>query len=111
MRVAAKSLRGASGFRSNIGIVQEIDFQKRMSLASTAVSWADERPIRTGVIARSSGTVDFECSNRAAKRTSRSQWNVGYGTDCGPSRGGVGRRAFRPTETVTLALATDRPRP
>ena len=34
------------------------------------VSWADQRPIRTGVIARSSGTVDFERSNRAAKRTS-----------------------------------------
>ena len=57
MRVAAKSLRGASGFRSNIGIVQEIDFQGRMSLASTVVSWAGERPIRTGVIARSSAPL------------------------------------------------------
>jgi hypothetical protein len=84
MRVAAKSLRGASGFRSNIGIVQEIDFQGRMSLASTAVSWAGERPIRTGVIARSSGTVDFECPNRAAKRTSRSQWNDGFETYSSP---------------------------
>jgi hypothetical protein len=85
MRVAAKSLRGASGFRSNIGIVQDIDFQERMSLVSTAIGWADERPIRTGVIARSSGTVDFECPNRATKRTSRSQWNGGYGADFGHS--------------------------
>jgi hypothetical protein len=56
-----------------------------MSVASTAVSWADDRPIRTGVIARSSGTVDFECPNRAAKRTSRSQWNGGYRADFGHS--------------------------
>jgi len=31
------------------------------------------------------------------KRTLRSQWNGGFGTDSGPSRGGLCKGAIRPT--------------
>jgi hypothetical protein len=32
------------------------------------------------------------------------QWNGGYGSDSGPSRGGLCTRAFRPTATSTVAI-------
>ncbi len=40
----------------------------------------------------------------AVKRTSRSQWNVGYGADSGPSRGHSFRRALRPIEASKAAF-------
>ena len=48
--------------------------------------------------------ISGERRKRAAKPVSRSQWNVGYGADCGPSRGGSRRGAIRPIEPSKAAI-------
>ena len=45
-------------------------------------------------------------SSGAVKPGSRSQLNVGFGADCGRSRGGPRRGAIRPTETSTESVST-----
>jgi hypothetical protein len=42
---------------------------------------------------------------------SHSQRNDRYGTDCGRSRGGLGRGDIRPFETIAIHSVTDGPRP
>jgi hypothetical protein len=41
---------------------------------------------------------------RAVTPISRSQWNDGFGSDSGPSRGDSCRRAIRPIEALTGAI-------
>jgi len=41
----------------------------------------------------------------AVKAISRSQWNDGYGPDCGRSRGGTCRGAIRPIEASKAAVS------
>jgi hypothetical protein len=48
---------------------------------------------------------------RAVKTTSRSRRKVGFGAECGPSRGDPCRPAIRPSETFPVSIASDCCRP